>query len=226
MLSTTAVLFVAMTLSPSTPGGPERKTCKSADGVPIVYSAAGSGGPALVFIHGAFASRRFWDEQIQAFSACHCVVALDLPGHGEWGCDRKKWSLPELRDDVRAVVEAEHLRKVVRIGNSLGGPVAVEAALRLPGKVLGVVGVDTFRTQAGLPAGAARQRAEAFRKDYPGTIKETGRLCTTSSFIFSRPWGSRSLDRSRNQVRRGHLQAQPTSWLAALEVQNPQERSG
>ena len=63
-----ATLASAMAFAQAGPAGPERKTCKAADGVPIVYSAAGSGEPALVFIHGGFANRGFWDEQIKAFS--------------------------------------------------------------------------------------------------------------------------------------------------------------
>ena len=37
--------------------GIERKTCRAADGVEIVYSVAGRGEPALVFIHGGLANR-------------------------------------------------------------------------------------------------------------------------------------------------------------------------
>ncbi len=166
-----AALFAAAALVPPAPKGPERKTCKAADGVPIVYTVAGSGEPALVFIHGGFANRGFWDEQIKAFSPRHRVLALDLPGHGESGADRKKWGMAEFGDDVRAAVEAEGLKKVILFGNSLGGPVAVEAALRLPGKALGVVGVDTFQMLGGQTVEQARKQAEAFRSDYPGTIK-------------------------------------------------------
>lgn len=149
-----------------------RRICTAADGVRIVYSAAGSGGPALVFIHGGLADRTFWDAQIAAFSPRHRVIALDLPGHGESGADRKTWGLPEFGDDVRAVVDAEDARRVILFGNSLGGPVAVEAALRLPGKVLGVVGVDTFQSlDYKMTAAQARERAEAFRRDYSGSVK-------------------------------------------------------
>ncbi len=166
-----AAVLVAMAFAQPTAAAPERKTCKAADGVSIVYTAAGSGEPALVFIHGGFANRSFWDEQVEAFAPRHRVVALDLPGHGESGADRKKWGMPELGDDVRAVVEAEGLSKLVLFGNSLGGPIAVEAALRLPGKVLGVVGIDTFQMLGGQPVEQARRQAEAFRSDYAGSIK-------------------------------------------------------
>ncbi|MGZ5468113.1 MAG: alpha/beta fold hydrolase, partial [Candidatus Aminicenantales bacterium] len=43
-----------------------RKTCRSADGVEIVYSVAGTGEPALVFVHGGLANRGFWDGQLKA----------------------------------------------------------------------------------------------------------------------------------------------------------------
>jgi sigma-B regulation protein RsbQ len=165
------VLLTMTVLSGPPPGRLERKTCMGRDGVPIVYSAAGSGEPALVFIHGAFANRSFWDEQVKALSPRHRVVALDLPGHGESGVRRDGWGLPELGEDVRAVVENEHVASVVIFCSSLGG-IAVEAALRRPGTVLGIVGVDTFEMLGyRLPAEQARHGAEDFRRDYSGSVK-------------------------------------------------------
>ena len=158
----------------------ERKTCQAPDGVTIVYSAAGKGDTALVFVHGGMANRSFYEAQLAALSGRWRVVAVDLAGHGESGANRSKWSLPAFGADVRAVVEAERLKRVVLFGNSLGGPVAVEAALLLPGRVLGVVGIDTFQ-DLGQPSTPKRQReeaefyrkrAEAFRSDYPAAMHE------------------------------------------------------
>lgn len=154
--------------------GPEaiqRKTCAAADGVRIVYSVAGTGEPAVVFIHGGLATRGFWDAQITTFSRHHRVIAPDLPGHGESGADRVRWGVPEFGDDIWAVLEAERPAEVVIFGNSLGGPAAIEAALRLGGKVLAVVGVGTFqRFGGGLTAEQARERAEAFRDHYHESV--------------------------------------------------------
>jgi len=155
----------------------ERKTCLAGDGVTIVYSAAGSGEPALVFIHGGLADRTFWDGQLKAFACRHRAVALDLAGHGESGIDRKKWGIPEFGADVKAVIEAEALKEVILFGNSLGGPVAIEAALLLPGKVLGVVGVDTFQILAyRITPEEAEERKESFRQDFKGALKQMVRM--------------------------------------------------
>jgi len=151
----------------------EKKTCPAPDGVKIVYSAAGKGEPALVFIHGGLANRGFWDGQLKAFADRYRVIALDLPGHGDSGINRKKWGMPEFGADVAAVCAAEKLNKIILIGNSLGGPVAIEAALLLPGKAIGVIGVDTFQSlDYSYTPEQARQRAEAFRDDYAGAMKE------------------------------------------------------
>ena len=151
----------------------ERKTCAAPDGVRIVYSVAGAGEPALVFIHGGLADRGFWDGQLRNLSAHHRIVPPDLPGHGESRSNRTKWGIPEFGADVRAVVEAERLGKAIIFGNSLGGPVAIEAALLLPGTVLAVVGVDTFQSLTySVTEDEARQRAEAFRDDFRGTVRQ------------------------------------------------------
>ncbi len=150
----------------------ERKTCLAPDGVTLVYSVCGAGEPALLFVHGGLADRTFWDAQLQAFGGRYKVVALDLAGHGESGSNRTKWGMPEFGADVKAVADAEGLKKVILFGNSLGGPVAVEAALLMPGRVQGVVGVDTFQSlDYSASQDEARQRAEAFRDHYAESVK-------------------------------------------------------
>ena len=143
---------------------------RSADGVEIAWSARGGGETALVFIHGGLADREFWAPQLAALAGTFRVVALDLAGHGSSGRDRKAWTMEAFGRDASAVVEALELRRVVLIGNSLGGPVALEAARQLRGRVLGVVGVDTFHDAAAAPNPAElRKRAEAFRADFAGS---------------------------------------------------------
>ena len=151
----------------------ERKTCTAADGVPIVYSTAGLVEPALVFIHGGLANRSFWDGELNAFAAHHHVIAPDLPGHGESGINRRRWGIPEFGADICSVLKTEGVKKVVLFGNSLGGPVAIEAALLLADRVLGVVGVDTFQSLTyTISAEDAKKQADAFRADYAASLRQ------------------------------------------------------
>ncbi|MBI4916795.1 MAG: alpha/beta hydrolase [Acidobacteria bacterium] len=142
----------------------------SADGVEIGYTTRGAGDTTLVFIHGGLADRSFFAPQMDALGDRYALVALDLGGHGASGRGRTRWVIPAWGEDVRAVVEATGARRVVLIGNSLGGAVALEAAARLPGRVLGVVAVDTLHdmTQK-VPESWSAARAKAFRDDFPGT---------------------------------------------------------
>lgn len=119
-------------------------TAKAPDGVDIRYEVAGSGEPALVFVHGWSCDRTYWRAQTDHFAASHRVVAVDLGGHGESGLGRKDWTMAAFGGDVRAVVEALALRKVVLVGHSMGGHVIVEATNLMPDRVAAVVLVDTF----------------------------------------------------------------------------------
>ncbi|NIM13378.1 MAG: alpha/beta fold hydrolase [Candidatus Aminicenantes bacterium] len=144
----------------------------SADKVEIVYTIQGSGETAVIFIHGGFADRSFWSNQVKPFAEKYRVIALDLAGHGESGKNRKKWNLPAFAEDVRAVMEKEKIQRAVLVGNSLGGPVALETARLLADRVVGIVAVDTFQVFMNPPASYFQQQAKAFRSDSAGTMRK------------------------------------------------------
>jgi len=145
----------------------------SIDGVDIAYTQAGSGQVSLLFIHGGLASRVFWAPQLAALAGTFRMAALDLAGHGASGRNRLDWSIAAFAGDVCAVAEALDLRNLVLAGNSLGGPVALEAAPRLAGRVIGVVGVDTLHAaESVFPPEEARARGAAYRTDFRGACAE------------------------------------------------------
>jgi pimeloyl-ACP methyl ester carboxylesterase len=116
----------------------------SGDGVPIRYAVRGTGEPALVFVHGWACDRTYWDAQLSHFAPRHRVVAIDLPGHGESGTGREEWTVEAFGEDVATVVEQIGLEEVVLIGHSVGGFVVLEAARRIPDRLVGVVGVESW----------------------------------------------------------------------------------
>ena len=124
---------------------PKSEVVDASDGVPIHYSVQGKGDPALVFIHCWACNRHFWDNQVAEFSKTYRVVTIDLPGHGESGQGRKNYSVESYGDDVKTVVTKLNLKRVVLVGSSMGGPIALEATRRMPDRVVAVVPVDTLQ---------------------------------------------------------------------------------
>jgi pimeloyl-ACP methyl ester carboxylesterase len=147
------------------------RTTSSFDGVSIAYSVSGTAETALVFIHGGMSDRSFWDGQHAAFADRYRVIAPDLAGHGESGQNRQEWSILQFGRDVVAVMDAEHVSRAVLIGNSLGGPAAVEAAVLEPTRVLAVIGVDTLQDLGRtIDAGAMNHAADEWQRDPKGSL--------------------------------------------------------
>ena len=156
----------------SSPAGSETGTVASTDGVPIAYTSIGSGDPTIVFIHGGYADQTFWTEQMGALSERYQLVTLDLAGHGLSGSERELWSLDAFGEDVRAVVEALELESVVLVGNSLGGPVGLIAAKKLPEVTRGLIAVDTFqKADRDFSREAFEAYIQSLREDFPATCE-------------------------------------------------------
>jgi pimeloyl-ACP methyl ester carboxylesterase len=161
-------LLSALLLAPLSVEG---KTVKSKDGVPIVYDVQGKGDIALVFVHCWCCDRGFWDAQIPHFAKQYKVVSLDLAGHGDSGLKRDKWSMESYAADVMTVIKELKLKKMILIGHSMGGPVIAQTAAFMPGKVLGLIAVDTFHNiEHKFSEEQRNQFIGSFKKDFAGTV--------------------------------------------------------
>jgi pimeloyl-ACP methyl ester carboxylesterase len=116
----------------------------AADGAEIPYVVSGSGKITVVLVHCWMCDRTFWDAQVPVLQGTYRVIALDLPGHGEGSQDRERWSIEGFGQDVAGLLEQLDLQKVVLVGHSMGGPVALKAAALAGGRVRGIVAVDTL----------------------------------------------------------------------------------
>ena len=141
------------------------------EGVKLTYDLRGAGDTTLVFIHGWSSERSAWREQANYFAARHRVVTLDLAGHGQSTAGKRKaWTLASLADDVVAVVARLKSPHVTLIGHSMGGPVALLAAPRLP-MVKAVILVDSLHNaDTKISREEAERFAGQFRKDFRGTM--------------------------------------------------------
>jgi pimeloyl-ACP methyl ester carboxylesterase len=149
---------------------PRQGSVAASDGVEIAYTVRGEGSPSLVFIHGWMCDQSFWQAQIEGVADGHTVVTVDLAGHGLSGTDREGWPLMAFGTDVQSVVEHLDLDRVILVGHSMGGPVALEAARLMPQRVIGVIGADTLQdADATYEPGQVEAMVESFRTDFAGS---------------------------------------------------------
>lgn len=143
------------------------------DGVHVQYRVYGAGEPALVFIHGWSCDSNYWREQLPAFQSKYTLVTVDLAGHGGTDGNRGEWTLARFGQDVATALSAVPNKQIILVGHAMGGPVAIEAARLLKGRVIGIIGVDTFKSiGAPVPSKAQVDAAiKPFETDFIGTTR-------------------------------------------------------
>ena len=129
-----------------------KKSTTSSDGVEIIYYEKGDGNKTLLFIHGYGCNSKYWWAQLQHFSKNYRVISIDIGGHGQSGTNRDDYTMANFGADVVAVMNQENIEQSYLIGHSMGGPVALEAAVVLQDRVTAIIGVDTFHNIAKGPA--------------------------------------------------------------------------
>ena len=96
---------------------------------------AGDGQP-VVLLHAGVADRRSWYAVAEALQPRSDVVAYDMRGYGE--TLGVTYGFSHL-DDLTAVLDQVATGPVWLVGSSMGGEVAIDAALAMPERVAGLV---------------------------------------------------------------------------------------
>jgi pimeloyl-ACP methyl ester carboxylesterase len=108
------------------------------DGARLRYAVSGV-GPSVVLVHGLGGTIENWRGIAPELARTHRVLVPDLPGHGHSAALPDVAHLDDFADCVFAMAEAEGIGSAVWVGHSLGGTVALRAAVRRPDAVRGVV---------------------------------------------------------------------------------------
>jgi pimeloyl-ACP methyl ester carboxylesterase len=111
-------------------------------GLTIFFEELGS-GPTVVLGHSFLCSRAMWREQLPLLSRRFRVITPDLRGHGKSGRVDHPFSLYDAVSDVIAVLDILGIDRAVWCGLSIGGMVALRAALSHPQRVSGLMLLDT-----------------------------------------------------------------------------------
>ncbi len=103
----------------------------SIDGSEMTYVDIGE-GPALVFVHGLGGSWQNWLENLPAFAESHRCIAMDLGGFGASEPVDGDVSIERYARSVAELMEHLDIDSAVLVGNSMGGFIALELAIRRP----------------------------------------------------------------------------------------------
>jgi pimeloyl-ACP methyl ester carboxylesterase len=107
----------------------------------IAYESAGTGTPAVLFIHGGFEDRTYFAHQMTHLARRRRVIALDLRGHGESDVPAAV-SFEDFAADVIAVAQDAGVASAVLCGHSMAGYVALMIAAARRELVRGLVMLD------------------------------------------------------------------------------------
>lgn len=100
-------------------------------------------GPPVVLGHSFLFSGTMWKHQVPVLADRFQVVNVDFRGHGRSGPVARGFDLYDAVGDVLAVLDQLEIRRAAWCGLSVGGMVALRAALEYPDRVSRLVLLDT-----------------------------------------------------------------------------------
>jgi 3-oxoadipate enol-lactonase len=106
------------------------------------YRRTGRGTP-LVLVHPLALSSRLWEPVLTDFLPGHDLVMPDVRGHGESRWDGAPYSIEDVANDLRTLLEALGIQHCSMLGMSMGGCVAMTFAARNPERVDRLMLCDT-----------------------------------------------------------------------------------
>ena len=108
------------------------------DGLLLHYEVMGRGRPPVLFLHSWIGSWRYWLLSMEEAALHRRAYAVDLPGYGgSVGLDpsQQDFRVDTALESILYFLNTLGVDKVVLVGHGLGSLLALEMALRHPGRV-------------------------------------------------------------------------------------------
>ncbi len=129
--------------------GMPTKTIVIKDDIKIAYTVQGKGDETILFIHGLGSYLPSWKKNISTLQSDYRCIAIDLPGYGKSSKGNYAVSMDFFAEVVQEFCQKMNIKKVVLAGHSMGGQIAISAALKYPELVSKLIliapaGFETF----------------------------------------------------------------------------------
>jgi pimeloyl-ACP methyl ester carboxylesterase len=142
-------------------------------------------GQRVLYVHGTGCNASVWDHHMAAMADAHTPVAIDLPGHGR-SQGRGFRGMADYAELVVGLADALHWPRFVLAGHSMGGGIALTAALYHPDRIAGLVLVDTGARLRVAPELLRAARAAAASGQPPATDRSWAFAASTPQAVVDR----------------------------------------
>ena len=129
------------------------------NGIETNYTIEGE-GPWLTMSHSLACNLSMWDDQMKLVTKRFKVLRYDTRGHGGSSAPTGPYTLDQLADDAKALLDGLRIKRTHWAGLSMGGMIGQTFALKYPGVFQSMVLADTTSR---MPANAAPLWADRVR---------------------------------------------------------------
>jgi 3-oxoadipate enol-lactonase len=177
-----------------------------ANGIDINYEIEGN-GPWLTMSHSLACDLHMWDPQMKVLTGKFKVLRFDTRGHGQSSAPAGQYTLEQLADDAKGLLDGLGIRQTHWAGLSMGGMIGQAFALKYPGVFQSMVLADTTSRRP--------PDAEKMWGDRVATAKEKGMDALVESTLarwFTEPYRKARAD-VMDRIAKG-IRATPVAGFA------------
>jgi sigma-B regulation protein RsbQ len=149
-------------------------TTKTANvnGENLSYIDTEKGETTLLFLHGAFINKEYWENQLNFFAPKYRVIAIDLAGHSNSTHNRNELTVQNFGKDISEFIQKLSLENVIIVGHSFGSDVMLETVNLGSSKIKGLVEVDHMKNVGvELPEETINFLVQSLKTDFTGTCE-------------------------------------------------------
>jgi 3-oxoadipate enol-lactonase len=115
------------------------------NGISVHYMLEGpASGPVITMSNSLASNLSMWEPQMPVLTSRYRVLRYDTRGHGGTEATAGPYSLDELSEDVRALLQALGITRTHFIGLSMGGMIGQIIAIKYPQMLQSLVLCDTM----------------------------------------------------------------------------------